>query len=246
MAPGSPPRVAAGTSGYSYPAWRGSFYPQGLPTRGMLTFYGERFDTVEINNTFYRMPTAASLSAWAAQVPEAFRFALKAPQRITHQLRLRDAGEVTNTFCTLATGLGPKLGPLLFQLPPFARADLGRLRDFLAGLPPGLQPAFEFRHPSWLDDAVYTLLAEHGAALCIADSETLETPFVTTAPFGYLRLRRTDYADADLDTWASRVIDTGRWKQVYVYFKHEDSGCGPALARAFLERFGPRPKASAE
>jgi uncharacterized protein YecE (DUF72 family) len=229
--------VLAGTSGFSYPAWRGTFYPEDLPERQMLAFYAGALDTVEINHTFHRLPTPALLTGWAAQVPSTFRFALKAPQRITHQLRLRNAGEVTGQFCQVAIELGPKLGPLLFQLPPNTRCDASRLRDFLALLPPGLEPAFEFRHASWFDDAVYSVLAEHGAALCIADAETLSTPFVATAPFGYLRLRREDYRDGDLDAWAARVLETPRWKHVYVYFKHEESGRGPALAQGFLARF---------
>jgi uncharacterized protein YecE (DUF72 family) len=204
----------------------------------MLPFYAETFATVEINHTFYRLPTRALLTGWARQVPPAFRFALKAPQRITHQLRLRDAGEITADFCRLATTLGTKLGPLLFQLPPYLRADPGRLADFLAGLPPGMEPAFEFRHETWFTDEVYDLLAKHRAALCIADSEDLTTPAVETAPFGYLRLRREDYGPPDLDAWAARVRGMRRWKRAYVYFKHEDAARGTALARTFRTLFG--------
>jgi uncharacterized protein YecE (DUF72 family) len=230
------PRVLVGTSGFSYPAWRGSFYPDDLPAREMLAFYAGALGTVEINNTFYRLPTPALLTGWARQTPTGFRFALKAPQRITHHLRLRDAQELTARFCDAATRLGPKLGPLLFQLPPYFRADHARLADFLAGLPPGLEPAVEFRHESWFEDETYALLARHRAALCIADAEDASTPPVPTAPFGYLRLRRQDYTDADLDAWATRVRDTRPWKRTYVYFKHEETGRGPALAKAFLAR----------
>jgi uncharacterized protein YecE (DUF72 family) len=233
---GRTPRVLVGTSGFSYPAWRGHFYPEDLPPRDMLAYYARALGTVEINHTFHRLPTAALLTGWGRQVPAGFRFALKAPQRITHQLRLRDAGEVTTRFCEVARRLGAKLGPLLFQLPPYARADAGRLADFLSTLPPGLEPAFEFRHESWLNDDIYRLLARHRTALCIADAEAFTTPLVPTASFGYLRLRRADYDDAALEAWATRVRDTARWKRVYVYFKHEESGRGPALARAFLAR----------
>lgn len=231
-------QVLVGTSGFSYPAWRGTFYPQTLRPREMLAFYARALGTVEINHTFRRLPTPALLDGWAAETPADFRFALKAPQRITHVLRLRDAAAVTREFCAVATGLGPKLGPLLFQLPPNFRFDAARLGDFLAILPPGLEPAFEFRHPSWFVDATYALLGAHGAALCVADAEDLATPPVETAPFGYLRLRRADYDEAGLDAWAARIAAPSRWERVYVYFKHEDSGRGPALARALLDRLG--------
>lgn len=230
------PKVIAGTSGFSYTAWRGAFYPEDLPTKAMLEFYARQLGTVEINHTFHRLPTPALLTGWSRQVPATFRFALKAPQRITHFLRLKDAGEITQRFCTLATTLKAKLGPLLFQLPPYLRADAGRLGDFLATLPPGLEPAFEFRSPTWFTDETWDLLVRHRAALCIADSEDLETPVVATAPFAYLRLRRNDYDDTALDRWAERIRNEPRWKKAYVYFKHEDSGRGPALARALLAR----------
>jgi uncharacterized protein YecE (DUF72 family) len=229
-------RVLVGTSGFGYLAWRGSFYPEDMPAREMLHFYSRALGTVEINYTFRRMPTPALLTGWAGQTPAGFRFALKAPQRITHMLRLRDAGEVTAAFCTTAARLGSKLGPLLFQLPPYLRFDGARLADFLASLPPRLEPVFEFRHPSWLVDETYALLARHRAALCIADAEELTTPPEATAPFGYLRLRREDYTDADLDVWAGRIRDTPTWKRAYVYFKHEESGRGAALAKSFLAR----------
>lgn len=231
-------RVLVGTSGFSYPAWRGRFYPDDLPAKDMLSFYARAFGTVEINHTFYRLPTPALLLGWARQTPADFRFALKAPQRITHQLRLRDAGEVTLQFCAAAARLGRKLGPLLFQLPPYLRFDAERLEGFLAGLPPRLEPAFEFRSDTWFNDETYAVLSRHRAALCIADSETLGTPPVATAPFGYLRLRREDYGERELDAWAERVRETGRWKRVYVYFKHEDAARGAALARDFVARLG--------
>jgi uncharacterized protein YecE (DUF72 family) len=231
-------RVLAGTSGFSYAEWRGSFYPEKTPTRDMLPFYARAFATVEINHTFHRLPTAALLTGWARQVPAGFRFALKAPQRITHQLRLREAEEITATFCALARGLGAKLGPLLFQLPPYLRFDAARLEGFLRTLPSGIEPAFEFRSADWFNDETYALLSKHRAALCVADAEALTTPFVPTAPFGYLRLRREDYTPSDVAAWAERVGTTARWKRAYVYFKHEAAGRGPALARDFLSRLG--------
>jgi uncharacterized protein YecE (DUF72 family) len=229
-------RVLVGTSGFSYPSWRGAFYPEDLPASRCLAFYAERFGTVEINNTFYRMPTEKLLAGWAAQVPEGFRFALKAPQRITHQLRLRDAGEPASRFCALATTLGTRQGPLLFQLPPNLRADVPRLAAFLALLPAGVEAAFEFRHESWLADATYEALAARGAALCVAEGEALAAPVVATAPFGYLRLRREDYAPAEIDAWARRIAETRRWERVHVYFKHDDAGRAAAFARALLDR----------
>jgi uncharacterized protein YecE (DUF72 family) len=234
------PRVLAGTSGFSYRPWRGSFYPEDLPARDFLAFYARALPTVEINNTFYRLPTPALLAGWARATPRTFRFALKAPQRITHRLRLRDAAEPTALFLKAAARLGTRLGPLLFQLPPYLRADLPRLTDFLAGLPPGLEPAFEFRHASWFSDETYAALTKHRAALCIADAEDLVTPFVPTAPFGYLRLRRQGYTARDLDAWAERIRATRKWRRAYVYFKHEDSGRGPTLARQLLARVAAR------
>jgi uncharacterized protein YecE (DUF72 family) len=232
------PRVLVGTSGFSYPPWRGSFYPEDLPTRAMLGFYATQLGTVEINNTFYRQPSEALLAGWASQVPEGFRLALKAPQRITHHLHLREAGEPTTRFCAVARTLGERLGPLLFQLPPWDRGDAGRLEAFLGSLPAGVDAAFEFRHPSWFADATYEVLRAHGAALCIAEADDFATPFVPTAPFGYLRLRRRDYADAALDAWAQRIRDTRQWDRVHVYLKHEESGRGPALARALMAQLG--------
>lgn len=228
------PRILVGTSGFSYPAWRGPFYPSDVPASGMLRHYATVFQTVEINNSFYRMPTPALLASWKRETSPTFRFALKAPQRITHQLRLRDAAEITQRFVTLAATLGDQCGPLLFQLPPHLRADLVRLDEFLGTLPAGTDAAFEFRHPSWLADATYEVLARHRAALCVADGEALTTPLVATAPFGYLRLRRDDYTDAALADWGRRIREIGRWKRAYVYLKHDEAGRAPELAQAFL------------
>jgi uncharacterized protein YecE (DUF72 family) len=231
---GKLPRILVGTSGFSYPAWRGSFYPADCAGSDMLRFYAGVFQTVEINHSFYRLPTPALLAGWRRQTPSTFRFALKAPQRITHQLRLRDAEEITGRFVALAATLGEQCGPLLFQLPPHLRADLPRLAGFLASVPPRTELVFEFRHASWFADETYELLARHRAALCIADAEGLTTPFVATAPFGYLRLRRDDYGDAGLADWARRVRDVPRWKRAYVFLKHDEAGRGPELARGFL------------
>ncbi len=219
-----------GTSGYNYQAWKGSFYPEDLPDRKMLSYYAEHFASVEINYSFYRKPTDKILQGWAAQVPEKFRFALKVWQRITHQKRLRDCSDLLAAFCDAARALGAKLGPLLYQLPPNLKADLPLLRDFLNQLPRDLKAAFEFRHQSWFAEETYAALREAGAALCIAESDELATPPVSTAPFGYFRLRRLDYDEAALRRWAEIV---GGSPEAFVYFKHEDEARGPVFATAF-------------
>ena len=230
--------ILAGTSGFAYKEWKGRFYPADVKPEGMLRFYGEQFPAVEINNTFYRMPTEKVLLQWAAQVPEDFRFALKASQRITHRKRLKDAGEELAYFLRTANVLGARLGPTLFQLPPNLKLDLARLTDFLGQLPRGWRAAFEFRHASWLVDQVYAALREHGAALVIADTDPeqsdLRVPFEPTTDWGYLRLRGSAYDDAALGAWAERVR-AAPWREAYVFFKHEDAGAGPALAHRFLE-----------
>jgi uncharacterized protein YecE (DUF72 family) len=222
-------RVLIGTSGFSYPAWRGSFYPEKMPEAKMLGHYAERLPTVEINNTFYRMPAPETFQRWATETPAGFRFALKSPRRITHDKKLVDVAPAVEKLDQAARTLGDKLGPILFQLPPFLRKDLVRLDDFLAGLPKTLRPAVEFRHESWFTPDVFARLRVHGAALCIAESEDLATPFEATADFGYLRLRRQDYDDAALGQWAEKLKAQG-WETAYVFFKHEDEGKGPALA----------------
>lgn len=233
-------KVACGTSGWSYPPWRGSFYPEKHPTAKMLAFYGERLGTVEVNNTFYRMPKEEVLRGWAAEVPATFRFALKSPQRITHQLRLADAADSVLRFATVARALGAKIGPILFQLPPFLRKDAERLRSFLGVWKDnggGLDAAFEFRHASWFDDEVFGLLRDHGVALCLAEGESIDTPVVATAGWGYLRLRKVEYTDAELDAWVGRIRQQA-WAHAYVYFKHEDGATGPRLAADFMKRLG--------
>jgi uncharacterized protein YecE (DUF72 family) len=227
-----------GTSGYSYKEWKGPFYPEDLPEKQMLRFYGERFRTVEINNTFYRMPKPSVLEGWAAEVPENFRFVLKASQRITHMQRLKDAGDSVSYLLKVAGALKERLGPLLFQLPPFLKKDAQRLREFLELLPKDRRVAMEFRHESWFDEEIFTLLREHGAALCIAEAEDgVEVPFVSTASWGYLRLRRPDYGDEQLKSWAKRVGEQA-WNDVFIFFKHEDEGKAPQMARRFLELTG--------
>ena len=229
-------KVRAGTSGYSYKQWKGSFYPQDLPESGMLRFYGERFSTVEINNTFYRMPSEKVLSNWSTQVPDDFAFVLKVPRRITHEKKLKNVADDVAYLVKTAAALGKKRGPLLFQLPPFFRKDLAVLRDFLGLLPRDGQAALEFRHQSWFDDEVYAVLREHNAALCVADADSeVSVPFVATAAWGYLRLRREDYSDKDLRTWVKRVQDQP-WKEAFVFFKHEDAGKGPELATRLLQQ----------
>jgi len=224
-----------GTSGYSYKEWKGTFYPDDLPDKQMLRFYGERFRSVEINNTFYRMPKASVLEAWAKEVPADFMFVLKASQRITHHQRLKDADGSMSYLLEVAGALKERLGPLLFQLPPYLRKDAPRLREFLALLPSDRRAAFEFRHQSWFDDEVFGLLRDHRAVLCIAEAENeLEIPFVSTADWGYLRLRRPDYGDAELKAWAKRVQEQ-KWREAFIFFKHEEEGKGPEMAKRFLK-----------
>ena len=229
--------VHVGTSGYNYPEWRGSFYPATLPASAMLRFYTERFTTVEINATFYRMPTATTIEGWAATAPSGFRFTLKAPQRITHMRRLRDVDEPLRMFCDVARVLGDKLGPLFFQLPPNFKKDTDRLRDLLVQVPPDLRCALEFRHASWFADDVYEALRSRDAALCVADTETGSTPDEATASWGYYRLRNIEYDDAALAVWASAITRPER-REAFCYFKHEDSGTGPALAARLRARLG--------
>jgi uncharacterized protein YecE (DUF72 family) len=228
-------QTLVGTSGYSYAPWKGSFYPDKLPAARMLSYYAGRFAAVEINNTFYRMPAPEMLRKWAGETPERFRFALKSPRRITHEKKLADTADTVARLFQLGAELGPKLGPVLFQLPPFLRKDLGRLETFLAELPAGARAAFEFRHESWFAPEVYDALRAKGAALCVAEAEDLATPLEGTASWGYLRLRRQDYGEADLDRWAER-IRAQSWEAVYVFFKHEDEGKGPQLADQLLSR----------
>jgi uncharacterized protein YecE (DUF72 family) len=227
-------QLLAGTSGFSYKEWLGKFYPEKLPADGMLRYYASHFATVEINNTFYRMPAEAMLANWAGQVPDAFSFTLKAPRRITHELRLKECETQVAEFLRRAQALGSKLGPLLFQLPPFLKKDLPRLRDFLSLLPAGRPVAFEFRNESWQDAEVHATLRDKGAMLCYTDTDEGESPpVVATTGNGYLRLRRTHYEDAELGEWVGRIAAL-RLERTYVYFMHEDDALGAAFARKLL------------
>jgi uncharacterized protein YecE (DUF72 family) len=200
----------------------------------MLRYYAERFRTVEINNTFYRMPAEAMLARWAEEVPEHFAFTLKAPRRITHDKRLREAEGEVGAFVQRAAALGSKLGVLLFQLPPYLRKDVPRLQAFLDLLPAETRAAFEFRHASWQDDEVYEALRARAAILCVTDTDTGDKPFVATSDFGYIRLRRTHYDDGDLQTWVERIADR-QLARTYVYFMHEDEAVGTRFARRMNE-----------
>jgi uncharacterized protein YecE (DUF72 family) len=227
-----------GTSGFAYKEWKGRFYPEDLSDKEMLAHYASRLPAVEINNTFYRMPSEKLLLGWAAQVPERFRFSIKASRRITHQKKLAGADEETEYLLRTVSVLADRMGPVLFQLPPFLRKDDGLLVSFLDLLPPTVPAAFEFRHASWLDDATLDRLAARGVALCVAETEDgLDAPRLGTAGWGYLRLRRTDYAEEDLAAWAERIADQG-WSNAYVFFKHEDEAEGPRFAERFLELAG--------
>jgi uncharacterized protein YecE (DUF72 family) len=229
-------RVVAGTSGFAYKEWRGSFYPEGMKEEAMLPFYAERFRTVEMNNTFYRLPNEKTLRHWEEQVPPDFTFAMKASRAITHMKRLKDAGDATAYLFRITALLGERRGPILFGLPANLKKDVDRLNAFLDLVPTDARVAFEFRHESWYDDDTFDALRARGVALCIAHDDEQEAPFVATAPFGYLRLRRAEYSAEDIDGWAERVRAQS-WSDAFVYFKHEDAATGPAFAAAFLERF---------
>ena len=231
-------RLRVGTSGWSYKEWKGSFYPEKLAAKDMLRFYSQHFGTVEVNNTFYRMPKNEVVEGWAAEVPEDFAFVLKAPKRITHDRRLGDVADSVEYLLRTASALGPRQGPFLIQLPPNFKKDLDRLRAFLGLLPPPARAAFEFRNASWFDDEVFEALRARDVALCIADTEDgVDTPFVATASWGYLRLRDVDYGDDDFRAWVEKVRAPA-WSEAWVFFKHEEQGTGPAFAKRFLELAG--------
>lgn len=231
--------IWVGTSGYNYPEWKGSFYPQKLPAAQMLPYYAQRLSTVEINYTYYRTPNQKILDGWSRVTPERFKLTLKAPKRITHDARLRDCADHVRYFIDTAAKLGSKRGALLFQLPPSLKQDLGLLDAFLEAFPPDTCAAFEFRHGSWLNDAVYTRLKAKNLALCVADSENFWTPPEITADYGYFRLRDEGYTPQDIERWAQTVRDqSAACKEVFVYFKHEEAGKGPQFARAFLDVLG--------
>ncbi len=225
-----------GTSGFQYPEWKGTFYPEKFPAAKMLPFYAERFSTTEINYTFYRIPNSKTMEAWDSATPENFRFGLKAPQKVTHIAKLRNCQELMGIFQRVVLGLGSKLGPVLFQLPPNLKKDAALLQDFLDSLSAGIRVAFEFRHVSWLDDEIFAHLQDHNAALCIAESSDLAIPSIPTTDFGYLRLRREDYEKEDIVRWAKFLeAQEKSWSHVFVYFKHEKSGIGPQLAAQLIK-----------
>jgi uncharacterized protein YecE (DUF72 family) len=231
-------KLWVGTSGYSYKAWLGSFYPERLAAKEMLQFYASRLPAVEINNTFYRLPKENVLQSWAEKVPAEFRFVLKAPQRITHQKRLKDAAREVGDLFRVETALGAHTGAVLFQLPPYLRKNLQTLKDFLSILPADRAVGFEFRHASWFDDEIYNCLRDHNCALCMAEmDETEGFDLISTSTWGYVRLRRSDYSSADLLNWKKRIL-AQQWDHAYVFFKHEDEGIGPKLAGEFLELAG--------
>jgi len=229
--------VWTGTSGYNYPEWKGSFYPADLAAAKMLPYYAARFPTVEINYTFYRMPTEKLVGGWAAQTPSPYRFTLKAPRRITHDSRLKNTGPLVATFCSVASALGDKLGALLFQLPPNLKKDLALFDVFLDELPPKVTAAFEFRHQSWLDEEVFGRLAARNLALCVADSQKMSTPIRITADYAYFRLRDEGYTPSDIERWADDIARaTEACRDVFIYFKHEEEGKGPEFAQLLIDR----------
>jgi uncharacterized protein YecE (DUF72 family) len=237
-------KLYTGTSGFSYKEWKGSFYPEDLPESKMLAFFAERLPSVEINNTFYRMPKPELLEKWAGEVPESFRFVLKASQRITHMRRLKAESEPdVKYFFEVASALGDKLGPCLFQLPPNMKKDAERLDKFLGFIPEGKRIALEFRHETWLDDEVQNMLKGRSTALCVSEADEEEdgknlplAPLVASASYGYFRLRKKEYTDDSLKAWIAK-IRTQPWSEVYVFFKHEDEGTGPKLAAKFRALF---------
>ena len=226
-----------GTSGYNYPEWKGSFYPSDLPNTKMRPYYSSRFSTVEINYSFYRMPSEKTLDGWASETPDGFVFTLKAWRRITHDSRLQQCEDLLGGFDNRARSLGPELGVILFQLPPSFKKDLAVLGDFLAMMAPGRRAAFEFRHKSWMFDDVFDLLKSRNVALCIADGEKIATPLVMTADYGYFRLRDEGYQSADIERWGDTIREcSAGLSDAFVYFKHEEQGVGPEFARLLSER----------
>ena len=227
-----------GTSGYSYKEWKGSFYPEKLAAKEMLSYYSARLPAVELNNTFYRLPQKSMVESWKEQVPDSFRFSVKASQRITHFKRLKDAADETHYLLDTVSELGERLGVVLFQLPPNMKKDRERLETFLSCLPANIKAAFEFRHQTWFEDDVLDLLRAQNRALCISDTDDLPASHIdSTADWGYLRLRRVEYAEADLKEWLQR-INVQQWRDAFVFFKHEDEGTGPRLAAQFLSLVG--------
>ena len=232
-------KVLAGTSGYAFKEWKGSFYPPDLHADGMLGYYAGKFPAVEINNTFYRLPRTQVLEQWAAQTPETFTFTLKASQRITHFMRLKpECSDALGFLLKTTSVLGGRLGAILFQLPPNLKKDLALLHNFLELLPPDRRYAFEFRHESWFDEGTFRLLRDRDIAMCVAEQDDFKCPVVCTASWGYLRLHRLDYTESALAEWRKCVGDQA-WSEAYVFFKHDDGvGSGPPVAEAFMNAAG--------
>jgi uncharacterized protein YecE (DUF72 family) len=227
------PELYAGASGYSYKEWKGSFYPSAMKPDEMLPWYAERLPTVEINNTFYRMPKRSVLESWASATPAHFRFAIKASQRITHMKRLNaESAEPLGYLYTNLAALGDKRGPVLFQTPPNMKLDLPRLQAFLDLLPDDHRATFEFRNDGWLTDAVYAALKAKDAALCLSEREDATPPaLVQTASWGYVRLRLEEYTEAALESWVRKFKDTA-WREIYAYFMHEPTA--PPYAQTLM------------
>ena len=227
--------LLVGTSGYSYKEWKGNFYPEDLPAKEMLSYYSCRLPAVEINNTFYRLPQATMVENWGAQAPESFRFSIKAAQKITHIKRLRNASEETRYLMDTVALLQERLGVVLFQLPPNMKKDAERLREFLRVTGTGCRMAFEFRNETWFDDETLELLKQSDCALVVSDTDAKPLDrIVNTASWGYLRLRRANYEESDLIEWLQRIQEQ-KWKDAFIFFKHEDEGVGPKLAARFLQ-----------
>jgi uncharacterized protein YecE (DUF72 family) len=223
-----------GTSGYSYKEWKGSFYPEKIAAKDMLSYYASRLQAVELNNTFYRLPRKSMVESWKAQVPDNFRFSVKASQGITHFRRLKDSAYATRLMLETVSDLDDRLGAVLFRLPEDMEKDIKRLESFLKDLPAHTPAAFDFRHPSWFDDDVFALLRSENRVLCVSDTDELPTDHIEkTADWGYVRLRRVRYSEQELAAWISR-INAQKWKNTFVFFKHEDEGTGPKLAAQFV------------
>lgn len=223
-----------GTSGYDYKEWTDSFYPEDLPASRRFSYYSERFRAVEINGTFRRMPTESMLAGWSEKAPDGFRYAMKAPQLITHRKRLKEVEEPVAELFRVSRSLGEHLGPILFQLPPNLKIDLVRLEGFLSLVADGPRVTIEFRHDSWFEDEVFEALRRHGVALCVAHGEKVDAPRVATADWGYLRLRRGTYSDGELREWAG-WIGAQPWSEAWVFFMHEETASGPELGARMRE-----------
>ena len=224
-----------GTSGYSYKEWKGSFYPEKISPKEMLNYYASRLHTVELNNTFYRLPQRSMIENWKSQVPEDFRFSVKASKLITHFKRLKDAGRETRLMLETISAFEDRLGAVIFRLPEDMKKDLKRLEAFLKLLPADTPSVFDFRHPTWFDEEVLALLRSQDRVFCVSDIEELPESYTyKTADWGYVRLRRVQYSKSDLVEWRKR-IRAQQWKDTYVFFKHEDEGTGPKLASRFID-----------